>query len=210
MKAIRLMTALKEEGVNPFIHGSVVRGDVDEESDIDVILDSVVPSYRIELALSRNRFKISSRKIVQATPSHSPKAHICLDPEERLVVTFPMIPFRTLEWDFYRFGGLLTLAELTECQRAAGVTRRLTLIEPTKKGHIVSAVEGREEQVAKILGVSTDIVHERVRVLKRRDRIGRTGVFILRQLRTEEQFEAIFKRLSESNPEMRRRQRMTK
>ncbi len=208
--AKKLLDILEGEGISPSIHGSVVRGDVDKDSDIDVILESVVPSYKIELALTEHGYDISSRRIVQATPSHSPKAHIYLDPEERVAVTFPLIPFRTLEWDFYKFGGLLNLPQLRGGVRAPGVTKRLTLIEPTPSGHVESAIEGRESEVAKILNVHIEIVHERIRVLKRRDRIGRTGVFLSHQLDAQEQFEAAFRGLLKSRPEIRRRQRMKK
>jgi len=209
-KARKLMDVLESEGLIPSIHGSVVRGDVDKDSDIDVILESVVPSYKVELGLTGHGYEISSRRIVQATPSHSPKAHIYLDPEELLAVTFPLIPFRTLEWEFYKFGGLLNLPQLRDDLRVPGATKRLTLIEPTPTGHMESAIAGRESEVAKILNVHIEIVHERIRVLKRRDRIGRTGVFLSHQLDAQEQFEAAFRGLLKSRPEIRRRQRMKK
>jgi predicted nucleotidyltransferase len=204
------MKALHAEGMNPSIHGSIARGDVDKESDIDVILESVIASYRVELALSRHDYTMVSRKITQATPSHSPKAHIYLDPEEQTSVTFPLVPFRTLESQFYRFGGLLTLTDLVANRRVPGVTKRLTLIEPTQRGHVESAIEGRESEVAIILGVSTDIMRERIRVLRRRDEIGRTGVFTLVPLSPDEQFETVLRRLTVSKPEMRRLQRERK
>lgn len=206
-RAANVMDTLDREGIRPSIHGSVARGDVDNDSDIDVILDSVIPSYKVELALTRHGHSISARKIVQATPNHSPKAHIYLDPEELTAVTSPLMPFRTLEWDFYKFGGLLSLSQLLSELRVPGVTKRLTLIEPTQTGHVESAIEGRESEVAKILGVNPEIIRERVRVLKRRDRVGRTGVFLQVQLSREEHFESVFKRLVESKPEIKRLQR---
>ena len=62
--------------------------------------------------------------------------------------------------------------------------------------------------MAKILDVSIEIVRERVRVLRRRDQVGRTGVFTLISVGPDEQFEAVLKRLTASKPEMRRLQRV--
>jgi len=80
----------------------------------------------------------------------------------------------------------------------------LTLIVPTPSGHVESAVMGREEQVAKVLGVSPEIVKERVRVLTRRDAVGRTGVFLRSLLGPNETFEERLKWLTDRNPAIRR------
>jgi predicted nucleotidyltransferase len=109
------------------------------------------------------------------------------------------------EWEFYRFGGVIDLEELMKDRRVAGVDKRLLLIEPTLEGHKESSVIGRERQVAKLLGVSLDLVEERIRVLGRRDRIGRTGVYLNRQLSPEENFEEVLKQISEKDPIIRRR-----
>ena len=78
------------------------------------------------------------------------------------------------------------------------------MIEPTERGHFESQVIRRESEVARIVGVSPDIVKERVRVLTRRDKIGRTGVFLVEHLSEGEQFEEVLKRIIESNPAVRR------
>jgi len=202
--ASQIMEALEAEGFQSVVHGSVARGDVEKDSDVDVLVPHPVPSYRLELCLARRGCRLFTRLVAQATPSHSPKAHIYLNADETASVTFPLLKFKRLEYEFYRFGGMIDLEAIRSRQRAAGVTKRLTLIEPTEKGHFESQVIGRESEVAKILGVSPDIVRERVRVLTRRDKVGRTGIFLVVPLSEEEQFEEALKKIIESNPAVRR------
>jgi predicted nucleotidyltransferase len=81
------------------------------------------------------------------------------------------------------------------------------LIEPTEKGHSESSIIGKEQFAAKIIGISAETVLDRVRTLLKRDTVGRTGVFIKRQLADDETFELALKKLSELNPAIRRRMR---
>jgi predicted nucleotidyltransferase len=138
-----------------------------------------------------------------ATPWQLPKAHAYID--EKTSVTFPLIKPRRLEVEFHHFGGAVDLAGLEEDVRVPGVDKRLMLIEPTPTGHLESQIVGREAEAAKVVGVSLDIVRERVQVLERRAEVGRTGVFIQRSLAPEESFEEVFKRLAEENPEVKLR-----
>ena len=112
---------------------------------------------------------------------------------------------RTLERDFYRFGGEATVQTLSNSQRVLGVDKRLMLIEPTAQGHVESAIVGKEEIAAKLLKVSVETVLDRVHALLRRDVVGRTGVFIERELGPEETFEMVLKQLTDEKPEVRRR-----
>jgi hypothetical protein len=80
-------------------------------------------------------------------------------------------------------------------------------VEPTSEGHVESTVVGCEEVVAKRLGVSVETVLDRVRVLLRRDEVGRTGVFVKRELGAGETFELALKKLADENPAVRRRMR---
>ena len=89
--------------------------------------------------------------------------------------------------------------------RVAGVDKRLMLIEPTPEGHVESPVQGREAEVAKIVGVGIAIVQERVKVLTRRANIGHTGIFIKRELAPHESFESVFRELVKNNPSIRLR-----
>jgi predicted nucleotidyltransferase len=85
------------------------------------------------------------------------------------------------------------------------VDKRLFLIEPIQEGHIETPVIGNEIVVAKKVGVSLKIVKERVKILMRRDEVGRTGVYLKRQLAPEETFESVLKHISDRDPVVRRR-----
>jgi predicted nucleotidyltransferase len=184
--------------VQPLVHGSIARGDVSESSDIDIIIRQPVSSYRLELALGR----IHQRELVQATPSMVLKGHLYLD--DNVVVSFPMFKLRPREEEFYHWGGALSLKGLEAGTRVPGVDKRLVLIEPNPTGHTEFGVIGYEHEVAKKLGVSLDIAKERVRVLTRRDTVGRTGVYLNRHLAESESFEEVVKQLQDSDPALRR------
>jgi predicted nucleotidyltransferase len=115
-----------------------------------------------------------------------------------------------LERDFYRFGGEATLQTLRDNKRVAGVDKRLMLIEPTERGHVESSIVDRENAVAKLLGVSVETVLDRVHALLRRDEVGRTGVFVKRELGSDETFELALQRLVDENPAVRRRLRLSR
>ncbi len=185
-------------------HGSVARGDVDDKSDVDVLIPSNVNTQILEAALENAGFTIFSREIAQATPSHSPKAHIQLDAEQTTSVTVPLTPFRSLELEFYTFGGRVTLPELKNRIRNPGCTKKLVLIEPTPEGHFETPVVGRENEVARLLGVSVAIVMERVRVLTRRDTVGRTGMYLRIPVRDGQSFEKVLQTRVDSDPALRR------
>lgn len=203
-EATALMRALLNHGIESEVHGSVARGDVESKSDVDVIIRDAISSSRIELALRLEGYQIFSRELAQATPNLVPKGHIFLDPFERRCVSFPLLPFREQEYDFYRFGGIIDLGGLVRGDRVPGCTKKLTLIEPFDEGHYESSIIGREAEVSRLLGIKIDVVLERIRVLMRRDEIGRTGNFIIHTLGEDESFEEVLKRLAETNPAVRR------
>lgn len=204
-KAMELMEALERAHIFCIVHGSIARGDVSPKSDIDVFVPQIYPSFTIESALRSAGLPIIRRILVQATPSYSIKGYIEVD--DRRCVSFPLSKMRSVEREFYRFGGEITLNMLREGVRVPGVDKRLMLIEPTERGHIESSVIGREDRAAKILGVSVDTVLDRVRTLLRRDRVGRTGLFIEKEIPPDESFESLLKRLADANPAVRRRLR---
>jgi predicted nucleotidyltransferase len=197
-QTLSVMDRLASHGLVSFVYGSVARGDVSQSSDIDLILLQPVSSFKIEVALDR----ILRRELVQATPSMVLKGHIYL--ENDVVVSFPLFRLRPREEEFYRWGGLLGLENLQNNKRVPGVDKRLLLIEPTEAGHIESGVIGNEVETAKRLSLSPDIAHERVRVLTRRDEIGRTGVYLSRLLTDDESFEEVAKSLQDRDPALRR------
>jgi predicted nucleotidyltransferase len=203
LKAVGLMENLEGCNIRAIVHGSIARGDVSENSDIDVFLPEPPSSFVVETVLERSGFQIQQRTVVQATPLYAPKGYISLDQQRQL--SFPLVKLRHVERDFYRFGGEASLSVLREDRRVAGVDKRLMLIEPTAEGHVESAVVGREEAVANLLDVSLNTVLDRVRALLRRDEVGRTGVFIEKELAPDQTFEQALKQLADQNPAVRRR-----
>ena len=202
-KAVWVMAALEAFHLQSLTHGSIARGDVNKGSDVDVFIPEVQNSFLVETALEKANIPVNSRLIVQATPSYAMKAHIEID--EKTTVSFPLMEMRRVEREFYRFGGEVNLNQLKENVRVAGVDKRLMLIEPTEKGHVESSVIGREELSAKILGIAAETVLDRVHALLKRDTVGRTGVFVKRELMQDETFELALKKLSDLNPAVRRR-----
>ncbi len=203
-KTVHILELLGTWGSGAVVHGSVARGDVDEESDIDILLASNLSTQLVEAKLASSGLYPYSREISQATPSHSPKAHIYLDPEQSACITIPLSQFRKLELEFYKFGGTVTLRDLLEDRRRPGCTKKLTLVEPTDQGHVESPIIGRESEVARLLGVSIDIVKERVRVLTRRDSVGRTGIFLKMIVPDAQSFEGALQKEADANPALRR------
>lgn len=202
-RAVLVMAALKAFHLESLVHGSIARGDVNRDSDIDVFIPEVQNSFLVETALEKAKIGVNSRLIVQATPTYAMKAHIAID--ELVTVSFPLMEMRRVEREFYRFGGEVNLSQLKVGVRVAGVDKRLMLIEPSAKGHVESSIIGREEFVAGVLGVSAETVLDRVHALLRRDVVGRTGVFVKRELAPDETFELALKKIADVNPAVRRR-----
>jgi predicted nucleotidyltransferase len=202
-KALRIVEALERDLLETIAHGSTARGDVTEKSDIDVFLPSPPSAFIVENALEKAGIPLVWRFVVQATPAYAMKAYIEIG--ENTSVSFPLMKMRKVEREFYRFGGEITAEGLRNGLRVAGVDKRLMLIEPTEFGHRESSIAGREEHVAKLLGIAVETVLDRVHALLRRDEVGRTGVFLKEELRADETFEMALVRLSRQNPAVRRR-----
>ncbi len=205
-KAISIMEKLAKHSIQALIYGSITRGDVSETSDIDLFIPYEISSFKIETALQQEGLQIYAKKIVQATPKHLVKAHIY--PSEETCITFPLTSIREREFDFIQFGGSLELKQLLEEKRVPGVDKRLILITPLEEGHRESQVIGYESVVAKKIGVSVDLVKERVRVLTTRDKVGRTGVYLDVELSPEENIDEVFKGLKDTDPIVRRRAKL--
>jgi predicted nucleotidyltransferase len=202
-KTVQIMDILDKFHLRSIVHGSIARGDVSETSDIDVFLPDPPSSFMIETVLERSCVQVNRRIVVQATPLYAVKGYIEIDKQR--CISFPLAKLRPVEKDFYKFGGEASLSMLKKDIRVPGVDKRLMLIEPTPKGHIESTTVGREEAVATLLGVSLNTVLDRVHALLRRDEVGRTGVFIERELSPDETFELVLKKLADQNPAVRRR-----
>ena len=202
-RAVRIMEALEVRGIRSIVHGSLARGDVRPTSDVDIFIPDPPASAIVELALELSGLRPVRRLLVQATPAYVPKAYIELD--EQTSVSFPLAKMRPIEREFYAFGGEIGLEGLRAGERVPGVDKRLMLIEPTERGHVESSILGREGEVARLLGISLEAVMDRVRALLRRDEVGRTGVFLKRELGPDESFEAVLADIAAKNPAVRRR-----
>lgn len=115
-KAINVMEKLAD--LHPIVHGSVARGDVREDSDVDIAILRPVPPYMVEL-----RLHFSHGYIVQATPFSTPKAYLALDEREEVVISFPLAPLSRSEIEFYAFGGQLDLEGLKKGLRVPGIDK---------------------------------------------------------------------------------------
>lgn len=206
-EAGEMMSPLEASHIESLAYGSIARGDVSEDSDIDIFLPRPPASGIVEAVLERAGFQAVSREIVQATPSYAVKAYLYVG--ELRSYSFPLVELRTVERDFYSFAGSVGFRQVREGARVPGVDKRLMLIEPNEKGHLESPVQGREGVVAKMLGVDVAIVMERVRTLERRGRVGHTGVYIKRDLSPGESFGEVLRELSLRRPALRRRIRRT-
>ena len=204
--AVALVRPLAIAHVEALVYGSIARGDVHPGSDVDVFIPSPPAPTILETLIERAGVWATHREIIQATPTYAAKGYIYAG--ENRSYSFPLVQLRTHEREFYDFAGSLTPRELGEDARAPGVDKHLRLIEPNEKGHTESPIQGREGAVAKALGVGVTIVLDRTRTLQRRERIGRTGVYIKRPLAPDESFGDVYQQLARARPALRRRMRM--
>jgi len=202
-RSFEVMKNLEGSHLRSTVHGSIARGDVTQTSDIDIFISDPMSSFAVETALESSGFQFLERKLIQATPLYALKGYIELDGQTS--VSFPLVKMRQVEKEFYRFGGEATVSILEKNKRVLGVDKRLMLIEPTDEGHIESTIVNKEKETAKLLGISPTTVLDRVRALLRRDKVGRTGVYIEKELNPEETFEQAMKKLADNNPAVRRR-----
>ncbi len=200
-----MMQPLVEAHIYCIVYGSIARGDVTETSDIDIYIPRPPSPTLIEATLESHGVRYSRREIIQATPSYAAKAYIYLD--DLRSYSFPLVPLRPSEEDFTGFAGRIDYDQLIREIRVPGVNKELLLIEPTEAGHIETPIHGIEGIVAKKLGVDTRIVHQRLRTLKRREKVGRTGVYIKRELAPSESLGTVFNQLAKNDSAIRRRLR---
>lgn len=201
-RAGAVLEALKAQALDGVVFGSVARGDVRPSSDVDIFVPAVASSMSVMLAL--DRFTVLGTAITRATPRALIKAIVEL--EDDTSVAFPLIPPREVELEFYRFGGAVDLKGVDAGLRAPGVDKRLMMIEPTPAGHVETPLSDLAPGVvARKVGVSQQIVEERMRVLERRADVGRTGVYLHRQLAPDENVEQVLAGLIAEDPALRRR-----
>lgn len=191
-------------GMDSLVYGSVARGDVHPASDVDIHLLDMAPSYEVELALDE-AYHVIERRLTIASPGSLPKANVTLS--DGTHVSWPLLPPREREEDFYGFGGAIDTRRSGPRDRVAGVSKRLLMVEPIPEGHRETSVIGSEVEVARRLDVPLEVVTERVRVLERRDSIGRTGIFRSLPVKEGETFEQLLETLAATTPAVRRQRR---
>lgn len=202
-QALKVTSVFAHHGIDSLTYGSVARGDVSPKSDIDIILLTQIPSYRVELILDETNLSLNHKKLIQATPNDIIKAHFELEGD--ICITSLLTNFTSSPFEFYRFGGALNHKELQENKRVPGVDKSLIIIEPNEEGHNESPLIERQYEASKILGISQSMIDQRIRVLTRRDKIGRTGIFLNKDVGINENIEEELRKIARHNPLIRRR-----
>jgi predicted nucleotidyltransferase len=200
------MKPLADRHIQTLAYGSIARGDVNPTSDIDIYTPSPPAPSLLQTLMEAQGIHPTHREIVQATPAYAAKGYIHV--AENRSYSFPLVPLNTREAEFYGFAGSITPRQLRENTRVPGVDKRLMLIQPTPEGHTETPIQGIEGTVAKTLGIGTAAVQDRVRTLRRRQKIGRTGVYLKHTLTPEESFGDTYQQLARTRPALRRRTRI--
>ncbi|MFX0047413.1 MAG: nucleotidyltransferase domain-containing protein [Candidatus Hermodarchaeota archaeon] len=190
-----LLDMFVKEGLDPFLYGSIARGDVHDNSDIDIGFLNKIAPYQIEIILEKNGFKNYFREIIMATPADALKLYIYLNELES--ITIPLSKFDKRSKEFYDFGGKINLNQLVRNTRVAGIDKRLVLIQPTTNGHEEYSLIGNEHLAAKQLNLSIDTINERKKILLKREKLGKTGVFLKRPIGMNESTEVVLKKLAD-------------
>ena len=199
------MRPLTDRHIQALAYGSIARGDVTPTSDIDIYTPNPPSPTLLQTLMEAQGIHPTHREIIQATPAYAAKGYIHV--ADSRSYSFPLVPLKTREREFYGFAGSITHHQIQENTRVPGVTKHLNLIQPTPNGHTETPIQGREGTVAKTLNISTATVQGRVRTLLRRQKIGRTGVYIKHTLTPEESFGDTYQRLALTRPALRRRTR---
>jgi len=187
----------------PYLYGSIARGNVHEDSDIDVIFLNQIPPFQIEMVLEKHGITNYYKEIIMATPQDSIRLYIHLSELE--CITVPLTRLEKNNLQFYDFGGKIDLNQLKQDIRVPGIDKRLVFIKPTSNGHEELSLIGNEHLAAKEIGISINSVNERVKVLLRREKHGRTGVFFKKQMDASESTEEALKKLADKHSLVRKK-----
>ncbi len=195
----------KIPNLSPRVFGSIARGDVTTHSDIDIVIPFSVDEYQLLPVLDNlSAGPLLMREVVQPTPLAALKAVITIT--EEISLTFPLVQLYPREHDFYKFGGSINLDGLKANTRVPGINKKLMLVEPTSEGHSETRVTRENASTAaKLLDITIGTIYERVRVLERRDKVGRTGIFLKRSLGPDESFSEVLRQIESTNPSAKRR-----
>ena len=162
-----------------------------------------IPSFQIEFNLNQHGFENYFREIIMATPQDSIKLYIHLSELE--CITLPLTKLNRNSEEFYKFGGKINLEQLNNNIRVPGIDKRLVYIKPNQYGHEEFSIIDNEAIAVKELGINIKTVLERKKVLLRREKHGRTGVFLKRKLDFHESTEAVLKELANKKSFIRKK-----
>ncbi len=202
-RSIPVLEALLQRNLTGYVFGSVARGDVSETSDIDITIYELVSSFQVDLALEMANLSVQKKEIVMATPSSVVKGLYYLGDD--LTLSLRLTRFTRNPFDFYRYGGWVNLNEIRRGIRKCGVNKALVVINPTDDGHEEFALMEYKQRAKDLLEVGVETIDERIRVLSRRDKVGRTGVFLSESLPPDAHFESELKQIANQNSLVRRR-----
>jgi len=153
--AERVLSALHEAGItDAFVYGSVARGDVRPESDVDAFIPHPVNPEVLQARIEELLGGWKRRVVVQATPTYAVKGYIYLD--DLTSVSFPLVEMMPSELLFYDVAGKVDLEGVRRGVRVPGMNKSLVAIIPVDDGHLEYPVELDVEKAAKLMGVSPD------------------------------------------------------
>jgi predicted nucleotidyltransferase len=155
------------------------------------------------MVLEKNGITNYFKEIIIATPQDSIRLYIHVSELECITVPLTRLKKRNLQ--FYDFGGKIDLNQLKQDIRVPGIDKRLVLIKPTLMGHDEVSVIGNEHLAAKEVGINITTVNERKKVLLRREKHGRTGVFFKKQFDASESTEEVLKKIANKNSLVRKK-----
>lgn len=202
-RALELLKIFYKESLVPNIYGSIARGDVHQDSDIDIIFTKKISPFKVEFILYNYGYEHLFREIIMATPRDTIKLYIYLNELE--TITIPLTKLEKTAIEFYDFGGKLNYNQIKKAIRVPGIDKRLVLIKPTKAGHKEFSIIGREHLAAKEVNVSLKTINERKNVLLKREKFGKTGVFLKKEIGINQTTEEVLKSLANSNAIIRKK-----
>jgi len=171
-RARRVIETLSELGLEGWVHGSVARGDVRKGSDVDVFVPHTTSPHVVDALVESSPYPVL--KVVATLPTPRDCVRVKVLMERNVEVVVPVTAPSDRELEFYDFSGKLTPREYS--------------------------IIGREGEVAAKLGISTQLVNERIKALTRRDKVGVQGVHAKVEGPPGEPTVELLRRLARSNP----------
>jgi len=202
-RAVEVLTCLEALRPEPCVVGSVARGDVHKDSDIDIFFEEEVAPSIVLTRMDICRLELLWYEVIWASPSTAVKLVFQLG--FNVKITVPLSPLTPAEKEFPLYAGRVFLADIRRGQRVPGVNKFLQFIQPTREGHIEWYIVGREEEVARRLGVSLATVLERKHFRLKRLREGKSGFIVHGKFDPSYPVEKAVRELAEKNSLLRRK-----